>query len=409
MSSDGLTASSLIKRFRESKPMPREERKKIMPAKHMWWEEQKNDTFEDPYPRSIEPRKIEMAYSHDNAFKNRSLGKSDDLNSRIEEELRNLEREINRKEKETYSRLNLSYSRNSFDNSVDINSSSFQPNEYPTLGSTGLLGLSKPDLKLDGIIEEEEEKPQKKEEPPANLEVDLEALLKSLQDNPFMKPKPEEVKEEPTLFISEIGAGMEAYISEFSANFNQKYKDLEEDEKQRKIRDDQMKEEGRREEREKILLLDLMNIDIPVSSRGNFPPKHRESTEERKWNPFPEVTHSSILNTTKAIESCLNSTIDTLNNRLPAPPVTSLSSSVGSLLALRKSTLGSEALAGHAANAVSNVTSTTTPAVTPRPPVLNNPSTTPSSTTSTELKKSNDSKINMFLIVSQYFLRSFYL
>jgi hypothetical protein len=111
----GLSAMELIKRFREGKPTSREDRESSIQnrglARKMWWEEggsqpylsksiKETDFDDDPQPREFK-RDIPLHYNV-LSQNSRNLNENE---SRIEREIRDLQRSVNKTERDTNDRV----------------------------------------------------------------------------------------------------------------------------------------------------------------------------------------------------------------------------------------------------------------------------------------------------------------
>jgi hypothetical protein len=126
-----------------------------------------------------------------------------------------------------------------------------------TLGSTGFRGLLVPRLKLDGQKEKEETAPDDDKEDLEKATAKIAELLRSLGEShpPKNSYFPEGVDET----IPQITNKVQSQITEFAMLFGDKHLQEDEAEKARKERDELMREEGRKAERERR----LMDLDLP--------------------------------------------------------------------------------------------------------------------------------------------------
>lgn len=279
MEQRNLTAAELIKRFREEKPTSREDREKRRHnagvSSRMWWE---GDDGEEPRPN---PQPTAWTSKKNYAEENEEIddpivslkpSRFDDLNSLREREIRSLEKEIQRREGLARSAI-LSSSFNgskklketSLDDSGDwfgigrprgsieslprvsigvggLGDFGFGGGE--TLGSTGVLGLLKNDLRLDGRAIEEDNK-VKEEKKASDLNASLEELLKNLNAN-----QGNLLIEESPSSIPEITNKLNTEIMDLLGYYETK----EKEEKESKKKEESLREEGREEERKKQLL-----------------------------------------------------------------------------------------------------------------------------------------------------------
>jgi hypothetical protein len=278
--SSGITASEMIKRFRDSEPTSREQREKDLKrqgkGEKMWWEDSNNrkpqrPLFEEeedndsiPVPRSSLRNKGFLSSSI------RSI--DDDPNSWIDKEIRNLERNVNQNERKGSNFLSISQ-RRQFDDSFDerpfrdsikfddrlnrsqnsaINLNQMTRKSTDTLSNTGVLALLNADLKLDGRFGKGDEAGVE-EKKIGDLNSSLEAMLKSLKQNQDIN------SQDHDLTIPEITNRLETGMIDLIGHFNLK----ENRDKESASAQEKLKEEGREEERKKIL---LAKLDEPVSS-----------------------------------------------------------------------------------------------------------------------------------------------
>lgn len=131
-----------------------------------------------------------------------------------------------------------------------------------TLGSTGFKGLLVPHLKLDGKKEEKPavvEEPVKSDAELAEMNRQLEELLKSMNAN--HPPRNEYFPEGVAESILQITNRVQADMMDFKSLFGDKHQREDDEEAALKERDEKMKEEGRKQAREKQLL----DFDPPVT------------------------------------------------------------------------------------------------------------------------------------------------
>lgn len=300
------SAAAMIRRFREGKPSSREEREKkkqTTGVDKLWYE---NDG-ERPRSLAVEPsmpparpnsalRSIRqpvdyMTESTNSLFKGSKLGDTFGVDDLIEKEIRQLEQQVMEQDRRTNARLDLG----SFNpaRSLDIRSSmgslrdssdgyrltgrnlrsSVSPmrlsgdllrSSVETLGTTGFRGLLLPHLKLDGHKEEEAPKEEKTADEMAELNKNLEAFLKSMQaDHPPRNPYfPEGVDET----LGQIANKVHNDMMDFQHLFGDKHAHEDAEAEAQKTRDEQMREEGRKEARERQLL----ELDVPASHPLEF-------------------------------------------------------------------------------------------------------------------------------------------
>lgn len=335
----GLSAADLVRRFKEGKPTSREEREQQRQSTgndRMWWESEggkMGKESSDRPPRSVTPPSVRSAPRYGNPepetmeeprrqflkspmvqsskrdlsasselFRNSmNMGNSMDVDYLIEKEIRNLEKDIKKKESETMRRLNMgSFTpqrglNQSFENGLNVGTSFPSPARYrptlreqgglrgtsdprqeemfsrsadmfrssaDTLGSTGILGLLRADLKLDGrkdLVEEEKNKDDgNKTSNPSDVQIDLDALMKNLKE--FLpEEKPSYLPDGVDETIPQITNRLQCQMMEFMTLYNGAMIREKEKEDEQKKRDEEMKEEGRRLERERRLL----EFDIP--------------------------------------------------------------------------------------------------------------------------------------------------
>lgn len=358
-SAGALTAASLIRRFKEGKPTSREERERLRSQNgqdRMWWEsegrshslstsrqqptarsrenqrnpEEDNDV-EEPRPGRLRPpmvqpsRRLEgqLGESGELFRTSQPLGNSMDVDYLIEKEIRNLEKDIKKKERETMQRLNMgSFAPvqgldRSFENGLTVGGGrgSSPPVRYrptsnmyggsmdggfgedarqrarlsksgdlfraslDTLGSTGILGLLQPDLKLDGRgpSKEDAEKAEKKKQTDeaylGDMQANLEELMKNLAGNLPVHGGDGGGGSTGNETIPEITNRLECQMMEFMSLYNGAILRDKDAEEERKKRDAEKVEEGRRLERERRLLeFDVPPFQHPLDYMGA--PKH---------------------------------------------------------------------------------------------------------------------------------------
>lgn len=258
-------------------------------------EEQPRSTKREPMQpssraRDLPPRLIDSRDS----FRPRALGNSMEVDNLIEQEIRKLQSDIKQKERETMQRLNqgsfspLRSSNRSTENGITSPPIRHRPRDSTlgraseqlsrsgdlfrasvdslggTLGASGLLGLNKADLKLDGKItktDDDDKDANNKAGDGARVEAmqqDLEELIKALQEGHDLAqnsghPQPSS--------ITEITNKLQCEMMEFQSLYNGIFLEDKRKEEEQKKRDQEMIEEGRKLEREKRLL----DIDPPVS------------------------------------------------------------------------------------------------------------------------------------------------
>ena len=296
------SAAAMIRRFREGKPTSRVEREKQKQeagVSKLWYEQDAEvprrsltvePVLQPPRPNSAlrNIRQSDDFMSDKGIYRNSKLGDSIAVDDLIEKEIRQLEREMHDLDRSTNAKLDLgsfhhSPSRSfdmhgSFDNTRNstnyrfggLRSSSRGGDMSPlrmsgdilrssveTLGTTGFRGLLTANLKLDGKKDE----PKEEEKPP---ETDLAELNKKLQeflasmaaDHPPRNPYfPEGVDET----IAQIANKVTNDIMEFQTLFGDKHLREDQQEGTQKERDEQMREEGRNQARERQLL----DLDLP--------------------------------------------------------------------------------------------------------------------------------------------------
>lgn len=349
MSAPGLSAAELIQRFKQGKPTSREERqqqRQSVGKSRMWWEEDGGsdsarksadlpgrsttplsarggvrrdvelETIEEPRrpylkPPMVQPSRRSVTESQELFRTDTNMGNSMDVDYLIEKEIRNLEKDIQRKERDTMKRLNMgSFTphqglNRSMENGLTVgtsfpsSNSRYRPtlrdqggllgigegrpedllgrsdvfrSSGDTLGSTGMLGLLRSELKLDGKKDTKEEKdddadtdgkdggskPKSSAKPSEDVQIDLDALMKSLRE--FMpEEKPSYLPDGVDETIPQITNRLHCQMMEFMSLYNGAMVREKEREDEQKKRDEQMKEEGRRLERERRLL----ELDIP--------------------------------------------------------------------------------------------------------------------------------------------------
>jgi hypothetical protein len=226
--------------------------------------------------------------SDSSLFRNSKLGDSLAVDDLIEKEIRQLEENLREQNRRTNNRLDLGsfqptrsldmrnslgdtrdsgtyrFDRSLRDNSPMRMSGDILKSSIETLGSTGFRGLLVPKLKLDGRKEEEPKKEEKSDAQMAELNKNLEDFLNSMKEahpakNPYF---PEGVEESILQVTNKVHSDMLDMMMLFGD------KHLEEDEaaKAQKERDEKMREEGRKQAREKQLL----DLDLPASHPLEF-------------------------------------------------------------------------------------------------------------------------------------------
>lgn len=316
----GSSIADMIRRFREAKPTSRNERqdmKKNGNLSQMWWEKSgeasSSSILEDdmdpralaigPQVKSTKPPSSEIFDYHNkpddyvtrrrnnskntntllNSSVRSSLDQSFNLDTLIEKEIKSLANGLKMRTNEISNRFSLeSYgpdygNRNPLNTSLDRSPNrhrignrssrdlmssnnfndtrvSFLNQSVETLGSTGFKGLLVPELKLDG---KNNQPKNGDEDNMKNLNVNLDELLKSLNEGKKQASYlPDGIEET----IPQITNKLTTQMMEFQNLFGNKFKEEDELEKEAKIRDNNMKEEGRKEERAKKLL----DIDLPI-------------------------------------------------------------------------------------------------------------------------------------------------
>jgi hypothetical protein len=296
------SAAAMIRRFREGKPTSREDREKkkqVSGVDKLWYE---NDG-EKPRSLSVEPslpparpspalRGVRqpadyMTESTSSLFRGSKLGDMFGVDDLIEKEIRQLEQQMGEMDRRTNARMDLG----SFQptRSLDLRGSlggmrdstegfrlagrnlrgSVSPmrlsgdllrSSVETLGSTGFRGLLAAHLKLDGKKEDEKPKEEVKSAAEmAELNKNLEAFLQSMKEQhpPKNTYFPEGVDES----IAQVANKVHSDMLDFQHLFGDKHSREDAEAKAQKQRDEAMREEGRKEAREKQLL----ELDLPAT------------------------------------------------------------------------------------------------------------------------------------------------
>ncbi len=203
----------------------------------------------------------------DPLYKSRTFGRSLDVDALIGNELQRLKEDVRKKEQATLRRLNsgsygpIANSRGSGD---------FGRQSTETLGSTGFLGLLKPDLRLDSappkkpVEEEKAAVPQPDPLSTEELNKKLEIILADLKKNvPPEPPKKTYLPEGVEETIPQITDKLTQDMKQLTAVFNYEEQDAAANEKAKaqKEYEDKLRAEGREEEKKKRL---IDALDTPV-------------------------------------------------------------------------------------------------------------------------------------------------
>jgi hypothetical protein len=266
-------AAAMIRRFREAQPSSRTEREAAKLSgrvREMWWVDDENpalsrsgtslnrrqtEDYEQPRPSPQKPMRQSIPKPparpvtvHD-SIDDLILGDIRELNN--ESEWQKRRRDLFDSHDSDLDVIGDRSYRYRGDRNDNKSVAKELQNSLETLGSIGFRGLSAPDLKLDGQKDVKPAPVKSEAEDMNNVVSGLEDLLKTLGE---ANAKNNLTKEGLPSTIMQVYNDVNTHLLNFRSKFDEKYLAEEKAEKERIERDKRMKEEGRKEEREKLLI-----------------------------------------------------------------------------------------------------------------------------------------------------------
>lgn len=343
-----MSYADKIKRFREAKPTSREER-----SSYQRQEDMRRYEADEPSPAASysPPRRNEMRSSYrqqnnylddtEPAVRSRvprpipENERSFALDSMVEREVQALQRQITATERDTLRRMDQDTfgGRHLLGRSLE---SSIQVDDLRgsaaagagTLGATGLLGLLKDDLRLDGKVGEEKKDPLS-----GDMDFDLERIKLLLADLGVHAPsdQPDYLPEGVELTIPQITNQLNQNFLEFNAALQRAENVEKAAEIAQWVRDEAMRAEGRQQAMEQKLLgcldgiptmdthtADPIQFDERLHHRAVHPPLDtlRRAVDsgmlsyERSMQVISDLHHKYRPDTNSIIEGVYNGRID---------------------------------------------------------------------------------------------------